>query len=815
MKSRILVLLMAVAALVLLSQPVPREMPGILPDGTYLLPSGWRIKPVGTQIIVDTLPMASLVTPDRKYLLVLNGGYNPPGISVIDIASAKETSRTPVPDGWLGFTMTKAGDKVYVGGGAKASIYEFTFSNGTLTAGRTFPILPEVGDKRENFIGDLQFDPEYHLLYAADLYHDAVVEVNPQSGAVLRRIRTARRPYRILFHPNGKSFYVSSWADGSIVQYETARGTQTAVTRLAPHTTDMVWKAGEVEDQPDIKARIFVAAANTNNVYVLGVKDSGDLTRLETINLALSPRQPAGMTPSGLGLSADGTRLFVACSDANTAAIVDISGEKSRVTGYVPAGWYPTAAFGLPDGRIGILNGKGLRSYANPEGPAPTNPAGSKVPQFIARMQTGSVQFVDMPDDAQAALWTRDVISYSPYRDEMLDNPGAPEGSPVRAGGPIKHVIYIIKENRTYDQVLGDMKEGNGDPSLLLFGEQSTPNLHKLARDFVLLDNFYSNAEVSADGHNWSTAAIAPDYTQRLWPSQYGGRRKSFDFEGNQPANVAPAGYIWTSAVQAGLTIRNYGEFSEPLKQPAADGTQVEIVKDPILLKNTDMKFRPFDVSYPDVDRAREFLNEFREFEKSGTLPNLIILRLGNDHTQGMTPDKIAPLSAAADNDLAVGMVVEAVSKSRFWNETAFFIIEDDAQNGPDHIDSHRTPAWVASPWARRHVVDSTMYSQASVLRTIEIMLGLRPMTVFDAGSRPLFASFTATANREPYTLEKARVPLDQRNPPKGPGAARSMKMNFDVADDIDDDALNAILWEAIKGPGVPMPAPVRSRFAH
>ena len=815
MKSRILVVLMAAAALVLLSQPVPREMPGILPDGTYLLPSGWRIKPVGVQIIVDTLPMASLITPDKKYLLVLNGGYNPPGISVIDIATAKETSRTPVPDGWLGFTMTKAGDKVYVGGGARASIYEFTLSNGALTAGRTFPIPPEAGDKRENFIGDLQFDPEYHLLYAADLYHDAVVVVNPQSGVILQRIPTARRPYRILFHPGGKSFYVSSWADGSIVQYETARGTRIAVTRVAPHTTDMVWKAGEVEDQPGITARIFVSASNTNNVYTLGVKESGDLTRLETINLALSPRQPAGMTPSGLGLSADGTRLLVACSDANTAAIVDISGEKSRVVGYVPAGWYPTTAFGLPDGRIGILNGKGLRSYANPEGPNPTNRAGSRVPQFIGRMQTGSVQFVDMPDEARVAAWTRDVIAYSPYRDEKLANPGAPSGSPVRAGGPVKHVVYIIKENRTYDQVLGDIKEGNGDPSLLLFGEQSTPNLHKLARDFVLLDNFYANAEVSADGHNWSTAAIATDYTQRLWPSQYGGRRRQFDFEGGQPANVAPAGYIWTSAVLAGLTIRNYGEFSEPRKQPATDGIQVEIVKDPILVKNTDMKFRPFDVSYPDVDRAREFLSEFHGFEQSGIMPNLIVLRLGNDHTNGTTPGKIAPLSAAADNDLAVGMVVEAVSKSRFWNETAVFIIEDDAQNGPDHVDSHRTPAWVVSPWTRRHVVDSNMYTQASVLRTMELMLGLKPMTVFDGGARPLFASFTATANPAAYTLEPARIPLDTRNPPKGPGAARSLKMNFDVADDIDDDELNAVLWEAIRGPGVPLPAPVRSCFAH
>jgi DNA-binding beta-propeller fold protein YncE len=807
MKRRLLLTLPLTLGLGLFSQQTPRLTPGIQPDGTYLLPSGWRIKPVGTQIIVDTLPIASLVTPDKKYLLVLNGGYNPPSISVIDIATAKELSRTGVPDGWLGLTVTKAGDKVYVGGGAKAAIYEFALANGQLTAARAFPIPSVAGDTRENFIGDVQFDPDYHLLYAAELYHDDVVVVNPASGIILQRIRTARRPYRILFHPNGKSFFLSSWADGSIVQYDAARGTQIAVTRVAPHTTDMVWKAGDVEDQPEIKGRIFVAAANTNNVYALGVRDSGDLARLETINLALSPRQPAGMTPSGLGLSSDGMHLFVACSDANAAAIVDISEAKSRIVGYVPTGWYPTSAFGLPDGRIGILNGKGLRSYANPEGPNPLNAAGSKVPQFVARMQTGSLQLVDMPDDTRASEWTRNVISYSPYRDESLDNTAT-------VGGPVHHVVYIIKENRTYDQVLGDMKEGNGDPSLVLFGEQVTPNLHKLAREFVLIDNLYVNAEVSADGHNWSTAAIAPDYTQRLWPSQYGGRRKIYDFEGNQPANFAPAGYIWTGAVQAGLTIRNYGEFAEPLKPPKPDGTQVEIVKDPVLAKYTDMEFRPFDVDYPDVDRAREFLSELKEFEQGDNMPNLIIMRLGNDHTNGTTAGKIAPLSSAADNDLAAGMIVEAISRSKFWADTAIFIIEDDAQNGPDHVDSHRSPAWLVSPFAKRHAVDNTMYSQASVLHTIEIMLGLKPMTVFDAGARPMFNAFTNTANPAPYTAEKARTSLEQRNPPNGQLAERSRKLNFDVADDIDDDELNAILWEAIKGPNVPMPAPTRSRFA-
>jgi YVTN family beta-propeller protein len=760
--------------------------------------------------------MAQVVTPDRKFLLVLNGGYNPPSLSVIDIASAKELSRAAVPDGWLGLTMSKAGDKVYVGGGSKAAIYEFSFANGVLTPSRIFPVVAEKDRKATDFIGDIAFTPDGRLLYAADLYHDSVVVVNPQSGLVLSRVKTGRRPYRILFHPSGRTFFVSSWADGAVGQYETGTGRQLTSIRLAAHTTDMVWSDGEVDEQPEIKARLFVSASNTNNVYVLGASESGDVSRLETINLALTPNQPLGSTPSGLSLSADRSKLFVACSDANAVAVVDISGARSRVLGFVPSGWYPTTTLGLPDGRISILNGKGLGSSANPKGPNPlVDPVrdheGIRSDQYVAAMQRGTVAFVDYPAESKLDEYTRDVLANSPYRDEKLIDPGIPAESPVRPNGPIKHVIYVIKENRTYDQVLGDLRQGNGDASLTLFGAAVTPNLHKLATDFVLLDNFYENADVSADGHNWAMAAIAPDYTQRLWPSQYARRRATYDFEGGEPANNPPAGYIWTNALQAGISVRNYGEWSVPVK--SADGDVDTKVNDPVLEKVSDKDYAPYDLDYADRDRADEFINELQGFEKSGTMPQLLIVRMGNDHTSGTTPGKIAPLSAAADNDQGVGKLVEAVSKSRFWNETAIFVIEDDAQNGPDHVDSHRAPAWVISPWAKKGTVNSTMYTQASVLRTMEIILGMRPMTTYDAGARPMFSVFNNTAAAGGYALEAARTPLDTRNPAKSPTAARSLRMNFKDADDIDDHELNAILWSAIKGPDVPLPVPVRSRF--
>jgi YVTN family beta-propeller protein len=807
---RFVPLVLATAAL--LSQQAPREQVGPLPDGGFLLSSGWRIKPAGTQIPVGTFPMATAVTPDKKFLLVLNGGYDPPTISVIDIASAKETSRAAVPDAWLGLTINKAGDRVYVGGGSRAAIYEFTLANGTLTPAHLFPVVAEKDRKDEDFVGDVQLAPDGHLLYAAQLYRDSVVVVNPQSGVVLSRIKTGRRPYRILFHPSGKSLYVSSWSDGSIGQYDTTSGQQMAKVLVGPHTTDMVWREGPVEDQPNVAARLFVSASNTNSVFVLGATETGDLSRIETINLALTPLQPLGSTPSGLGLSADGSKLFVACSDANTAAVVDISGARSRVLGFIPAGWYPTAAFGLPDGRIGILNGKGQGSYANPKGPSPLDQVVSRA-QYIPHLQTGTVQFVALPNDEQLQAYTGEVLADSPYRDAKLDDPGIPAGSPVRPNGPIKHVIYIIKENRTYDQVLGDMKQGNGDASLAIFGEAVTPNFHKLASEFVLLDNFYENSDVSADGQNWATAAIAPDYAQRLWPNQYAGRRKKYDFEGTEPANSPPAGYLWTNAAQAGISMRNYGEWST--EATSQSGEKELKVADPVLAKFSDPDYRAWDLDYADVDRAKEFITELHQYEQLGTFPQLLIVRMGNDHTSGLAAGKIAPQSAVGDNDQGVGMLVDAVSKSRFWNETAIFVIEDDAQNGPDHVDSHRAPAFVISPWVKRRTVNSTMYNQASILRTMEIILGLHPMTTYDAGARPMFSVFNNAASPGAYTVEPPRTPLDARNPANTPLAERSRDMDFKDADDVDDDELNAVLWAAIKGPNVPVPLPVRSRFSH
>ena len=718
-------------------------------------------------------------------------------------------------DAWLGLALSPDGRTVWVGGGSHGAIYEFSFDeNGKLKPTRTFELVKAADRTHQDFIGDVAVSPDGRLLYACDLYHDSIVVVNPQSGFVVDRFKTGRRPYRILFHPDGKSFFVTSWADSAMLHHQTNNGSLLQTLRLGAHPTDMVWRdrrgASEGEGAETAwKARIFVSAANTNNVYAVGVSDGGDLHSVETINVSSTPLHPLGMTPSALALSADQNQLYVVCSDANAAAVVDVTEARSHVLGFIPTGWYPTAAKALPDGRLVVLNGRGSRSYPNPKGPNPTlRPAvvhGGAPLEYVGRIQTGSASIIPPITEEQLRTYTAEVLANSPYNDGKLDS--QPAGIP-----PIEHVLYIVKENRTYDQIFGDIGKGESDPSLCLFKENVSPNHHKLAREFVLFDNFYVNGDVSADGHNWSTSAIANDYVEKLWPNSYAGRRKHYDYEGGEPAALPPAGYIWTNAAARGVSMRNYGYWATNLLQAAADGTQVESVRDPVLAKVTNMKYRAFDLDYPDVKRAQTFLDDLADFENKDQMPALMFMRLGNDHTHGTAAGKIAPLSSFADNDYALGMIVEGLSKSRFWKNTAIFVLEDDAQNGPDHIDSHRSVAFVISPYTHTGAINSTMYNTTSMLRTMELILHLRPMTHFDAGARPMLDCFSKAPVMTNYQAEKPRIPLDDRNPQNSATAARSAQLDFSDADLNDDDEMNDILWLAIRH--TDPPPPTRSLFA-
>ncbi|MGD9648390.1 MAG: alkaline phosphatase family protein, partial [Pirellulales bacterium] len=476
------------------------------------------------------------------------------------------------------------------------------------------------------------------------------------------------------------------------------------------------------------------------------------------------------------------------------------------------------------DGKTLLVGvGKGNQTHPNPidkekAEDRPVKPGRNLPFPYIGTTLSGTLSLVPVPDEEQLAAYTEQVYRNCPYSDKLLsDAPTERQTAvPTKVGAPspIKHVIYIIKENRTYDQVFGDMPRGNGDPSLCMFPEEVTPNHHKLAREFVLLDNLYCNGQVSRDGHPWSTMAYNTDYTARDWLLTYSGRGGVDDDDEGSLSN-APSGYIWDACARAGLSYRSYGEYGKRVSQP--DGsTRVEgrvpglighICPDYGIPKVAGQRTR-------DTDNVVTFLKEFREFEQNGNLPSFIVMSLGEDHTSGTTLGAFTPQACVASNDLALGQLVEAVSKSKYWPETAIFVIEDDAQNGPDHVDAHRTVGLVVSPYVRRGHLDSTQYQTASMLRTIELILGLPPLSQFDAAANPMFESFTDTADATPYEHVPARIDLNAVNTKLAYGWERSNQMDFSEYDRIDDFELNEILWFAVMGRDAPLPGPVRRAIA-
>ena len=448
--------------------------------------------------------------------------------------------------------------------------------------------------------------------------------------------------------------------------------------------------------------------------------------------------------------------------------------------------------------------------------------------QYSAALLQGSLSVLQTPDAPTLQAMTRRVYGLTPMTSAtMLAPAAAPVDSPIpgKVGGrsPIKHVFYVIRENRTYDQILGDLERGNGDPNLCLFGEEVTPNAHAIAREFVVLDNFYVDAEVSYDGHAYSTGAYATDFVEKIWPTNYAGRGARYMSEGggkmrNAYGNVtAPLnGYIWDACVRADMSVRSYGEFAMRGAEPEADrdtGVGDVVATVPGLKGRVHPKYLPYDLRVPDNTRIDIWLEEFKQFEQSGALPRLNIIRLGNDHTAGTNAAYPTPRAMIAENDVALGRVFEAISNSRFWKESAIFVLEDDAQAGPDHVDTHRSVALVASPFVKRGSVDSTLYTTSAMLRTIELILGLPPMSNLDAGATPMYAAFQATPVLTPFSARPARVDIKEKNGVNAWGAAASAAMYLAEADMAPEQELNEIIWKSVKGPPSIMPPPVRAAF--
>jgi YVTN family beta-propeller protein len=553
--------------------------------------------------------------------------------------------------------------------------------------------------------------------------------------------------------------------------------------------------------------RLFVSNGNENTVTVVDTKER---RAVETINVALTPRAPEGSTPNGLALDRKDKMLFVANADNNCVAAV---AGKSQVFGFIPTGWYPSALYLDPRGTLYIGNSKGLSARANPLGPnSPLAPRGPNT-ESIKHIQKGTINIISVANlRGEIVKWTHQVYDNVPYRDDLLVR-AKPAKEPsivpndVTAGSPIKHVIYIIKENRTYDQVLGDIAKGNGDARLAIFGEKVTPNHHAIANEWVLLDNLYCDGEVSVDGHSWSNSAYATDYNEKMWPAQYGGHSQTT----RAAAYVPSAGHLWDVAARKGLTYRNYGEYAAR----SSDGTTMEAAPGVGgLVGHVAPKFKLRNMR--DTDNVREFIREFDEYEKNydsrdpnERLPNLIVMSLPGDHTAGTRPGGFTPRAMVANADHAVGTLVERVTKSRYWPETAVFIIEDDAQDGPDHVDARRTVGMVVSPYTKRGFVDSSLYTTSSMLRTIELLLAMPPMTQYDAAAPPMYASFRTAPDLRPFSAVAPRIDVDEKNALTAWGSKASMEMDFDDVDLAPMFALNEIIWKSVKGADSVMPAPV------
>jgi DNA-binding beta-propeller fold protein YncE len=794
-------------------------LPGSLGRGVTLLPNGWKIQPAGRHLSVGDLPLAMTLSPDGHSLIISNNGYQKPTLRVVNLDHHDMAGVVAVDDAWLGLAWTPDGATLYSSGAAANNVQAFSWEGQQLKAGKKIGALKEMAPLRgtqtrpaaqlQTFVGGISMSRDGSHLFAVHVFGQLLTSINLATGEVDNSAKLAAEPYTSLMSPDGTTLYVSLWGGAKVLMFDPATLAPKGEVAVGEHPNAMTLSA-------DGK-RLFVACASTNAVWVV---DTAAAKATEQISIALYPKSPAGATPNSVALSPDGTRLAVANADNNAVAMVDVSKPgDSKVQGFIPTGWYPTGVLFSRDGsEIYILSGKGLTSSANPRGAQAGVPGGEG--QYSGSMLEGSLSVVPTPSVAALGDYTKTVLALTPYSDATRLAPAdAPGSSPIprRVGdvSAIKHVFYLIRENRTYDQILGDLDRGNGDPNLALFGESVTPNAHALARDFVTLDNFYVNAEVSYSGHAFSTGAISTDVVEKIWPTNYGSRGGPYISEGggqmrNPFGNLAaPAdGYLWDACARAGKTYRSYGEFAS---LDAATGQMKATV--PGLEGHVHPKFPTFDLKIPDQTRIDIWLEEFHQFEQNGQLPALSIVRLPNDHTNGTRAGSPTPRALIADNDLALGRLVDAISHSVYWKDSAIFVLEDDSQNGPDHIDAHRSPGFVISPFTRRGVVDSTLYTTSGMLRTMELILGLPPMTQYDAGATPMYNAFTTTPTLTPFSVKPATINIKEMNRGDAPGAALSAQMDFDQEDRTPELELNEILWQSIHGAGALMPPPVHAAF--
>ncbi|WP_233276787.1 bifunctional YncE family protein/alkaline phosphatase family protein [Mucilaginibacter paludis] len=781
------------------------QVPGkIKQTNQVLLPNGWMLSPAGRSLPLGDLPLNIQLSRSGKLLAVTNNGQSTQSVQLIDPKREKVLDEKELAKAWYGLAFSNDEKNLYVSGGNDNIILDFDVKNSRLNDPDTIRLgLPWPAGKI--CPTGIAVTKDKSRLYTVTKEDSSVYIIDLQKRAIINKVKLADIAYSCVLSPDEQTLYVSLWGSDEVVALNTAAQTVAATIKTGNHPNELLLnKKGTT---------LYVANANDNSVSVINTASN---QVIETISTVLYPTALTGSTTNGLALSDNEKTLYIANADNNCLAVFDVSvPANSKSQGFIPVGWYPTNVKVLGQ-KILVSNGKGVTSMANPKGPQPVlktdnsgyqkgSTANNRL-QYIAGLFKGTLSVIDAPNDDQLKSYTKQVYANTPFNNKKVAQADGEEGNPIpRKPGeksPIKHVFYIIKENRTYDQVLGDMPKGNGDPSLCIFGNDITPNHHALANEFVLVDNFYVDAEVSADGHNWSTAAYATDVVEKTWPTSYGSRGGSTSFEGGRKATYPRDGFIWDYCKRAGVSYRTYGEFGDYGK------ANIKTLQGHICAQSPG-----FDLDIKDQVRVDAWEHDFDSLARANAVPQLSTIRISNDHTSGQKKGKIAPIAAVADNDLAIGRLIAHLSKSPIWKESVVFILEDDAQNGPDHVDAHRSPVFVAGPYVKRNAVVHSMYSTSGVLRTIELILGLPPMSQYDAAALPLYECFTNKIDLTNYQCKPAQVDLNLRNVAKNKSSMRSEQFNFKKEDAAPDLALNEVIWKSVKGEDSVMPAPKRSAF--
>lgn len=840
-------LLFATCLSTAIGQDIESRRVGVQADGRIVVPTNQVLQPAGRQVEFPGRPV-DVIAVEGGRTLVAKGTHE---LVVIDVESGRVRQTLALPGsgrerpGFSVVGLAAAGDRIYATDSQRSIRVARRQVDGTYAWAPPIE-LPQIAGGRETgdaVAGSRRSGASPHpaglavlgdgTLAVAVTRGNAVHVVDPATSKVTQTVDVGVAPYGVL--PVGPdTIFVTNWGGdrpGPIDLAANSSGTRTRVDARGIASSGSVsvlrkadgkWSAvksvavglhpGGLAASPDGRF-VYVANAASDTVSVI---DTAKAEVTETIPCKPEARLPFGSGSNAVAVSPDGGTLYVANGTNNCVAVVALR-DRPRVTGLIPTGWYPGAVTVSGDGkRLFVANVKGRGALSQPR---------PKAEGHNSHDHLGTVSLIELPDAAELAKLAERTNANNRlgYALAGLDRP-RPDAKPLvvpeRHGEPslIEHVIYVIKENRTYDQVLGDMKDGNGDPKLCIFGEDVTPNHHKLAREFTLLDNFYCSGVNSADGHQWTNEAYVTDYLEK----QFGGFTRSYPYEGSDPLAYAPSGFIWDNALAHKKSFRNFGEFVRTKYAPKtptwsdmyadfrAGGGKFKLTATPNvanLKPYSHPSYPGFELRVPDQVRAKLFAEDLAGWERRGSMPDLVYVFLPCDHTSGTRPGNPTPRAMVADNDLALGTIVEAVSKSSFWKNTCMFVVEDDPQNGFDHVDGHRTVAFAICPYTKRKAVDSTNYNQTGMVKTIELMLGLPPMNQLDLSATAMRNCFQNTPDLTPFTHVPNRIPLDEMNRPVArldgnalKWAKASLALDLDEVDEADEDTLNRILWFSVRG---------------